>query len=68
MNVRELIEELSKLDPELPAYYEDADYGLIEVELVTPRWARDLTGSARLINASTPESLRKDVQPIALIG
>lgn len=34
MKVRELIEELQKLDPDLPVYTNDTDYGYDEVEIV----------------------------------
>lgn len=37
MRVKELIEELQKLNPELPVYTNDVDYGPDEVEQVQLR-------------------------------
>lgn len=31
--VKELIEQLSKLDPDLPVYYDDASYGMSEIHI-----------------------------------
>jgi hypothetical protein len=40
MKIKELIEELQKLDPELPVYWSDVDYGTQEVELIEVREGR----------------------------